>query len=182
MFSWLSKWLLNLWGFKISGVDPHPYPKKIFAVAPHTSNWDFPLGLLVRSSMKLNTKFMAKDSLFKPPFGWVFRMLGGVPVVRSKSTNFVDATVNVFKRYEKLSVALAPEGTRKKVDQFRTGFYWMAVKCDIPLFLVTFDWENKKVDFTGPFPLSGNIEVDLPKIEAHFAGVKGKIPENFFLS
>lgn len=182
MWSWLSKLILKWWGFEITGVDPHVYPRKIFAVAPHTSNWDFPLGLLVRSAMKLRTKFLGKDSLFNPPFGWIFRGLGGIPVVRSKSTNFVDSTVSTLKKYDEISIALAPEGTRKRIDGFKTGFYWMAVKADIPLFLVKFDWENKIVDFSGPFPLSGDIGVDLPRIEAHFAHVKGKIPDNFYLS
>lgn len=182
MFGKLSRYILKLWGFKITGVDVHAYPKKIFAVAPHTSNWDFPLGILVRSAMNLKIRFLGKDSLFKPPYGWIFRALGGIPVVRTKATNFVEDTVNTLNKYNEISLALAPEGTRKRVEVFRTGFYWMAVKSEIPLFLVKFDWGNKIVDFSGPFPISGNIEVDLPKIEEHFRHVQGKIPENFFLS
>lgn len=106
-------------------IDPIP-DKFVIAVIPHTSSWDFPLGLLVRSVMDIDVKYLGKDSLFKGPFGGLFRWLGGYPVDRSKNNNFVDTVIDIFKREEKFSTAIAPEGTRKKVDQLKTGFYYIA--------------------------------------------------------
>jgi 1-acyl-sn-glycerol-3-phosphate acyltransferase len=168
---------MKLWGFKITGkIDA--FPKKVmFTVIPHTSNWDFPLGIFTRSILGLHLKFIAKDSLFKPPHGFIFRWLGGIPIDRSKSNNYVDAVVDTINQYDDLSIAIAPEGTRKKVDKLKSGFYWIAHKANIPLVLVKFDFGHKEVNFSEPFFTTGDYEKDLIYINNHFKGVKGKNPE-----
>ncbi len=174
---WLSAFLLKIWGWKIIGPDPTIHPKSIFAVAPHTSTKDFPLGILVRSAMGLKIKFIAKASLFKPPFGFIFRWLGGIPVDRSKRTNLVDAIVDIYNNHEKLSISIAPEGTRKKVDRLKTGFYYIAKGAKIPIILTRFDAKHKTVEFSKPFYTSDDKSKDLQTVWEYFQGVKGFNPE-----
>lgn len=151
--------------------------KKIYIAIPHTSNWDFPIGILAKFGYNMDVQYVAKDSLFKPPFGWFFRWTGGIPVDRSKSNNFVDATVSTLQSYDKISICLAPEGTRKKVDSLKSGFYWISHKSGIPLIFVGFDWGKKVMSYSDPFTPSGDYEADLKIIKDHFKDFVGKIPE-----
>ncbi|MDH3652010.1 MAG: 1-acyl-sn-glycerol-3-phosphate acyltransferase [Saprospiraceae bacterium] len=179
MGSLISRLLLKFWGFKIRGDVGNHFPKKVYAVVPHTSNWDFPLGLLVRSAGKISVNFIAKDSLFLPPFGFVFRCLGGYPVDRSKSTNFVDTMVNFFRQEEQFAIVIAPEGTRKKVDRLRTGFYHIARQAQVPIICISFDFGKKEVVFREPINPEDE-EQDFAKIYAFFEGAVGKNPASGF--
>ena len=175
---WICKSLLRLWGWKITGSYPYDEPKFVMAVAPHTSNWDFIVGLLVRCSMRLRPNYVGKDSLFRPPHGFFFRWLGGIPVDRSQSHNFVSATAEAFKREPKMQLVIAPEGTRKKVDRFRTGFYYIAREAGVPIVLCKFDWENKTVFFDPEFfHTTEDAEKDLDYLWNYFKGIKGAVPE-----
>ena len=156
--------------------------RKIFVVAPHTSNWDFPVGILLRAAIGLKVQFIAKQSLFKPPFGWFFRWMGGIPVDRSKSNNFVDATAEVLNKMDEVSLAISPEGTRKYTDEWKSGFYWLAKKANLDIILVKFDWQNKVADFSPIFKTSDDPEKDLKAIKDYFRGTLGKIPENSYTS
>ena len=107
--------LFNLFGWKINGSFPIELKKYIIAVAPHTSNWDFPVGLAARSILKIQkARFLGKSQLFKPAYGWFFRALGGYPVERSTSHDLVDQVVKIFNDHEEFILALAPEGTHEK--------------------------------------------------------------------
>ncbi len=182
MFSYISGIILKIWGFRITGAFPHHAKKKVLIVAPHTSNWDFPLGILVRTKLKADVNYVAKSSLFVWPFGIFFKALGGIPVNRKKSQSFVDINVELFEKRDAFTLQIAPEGTRKKVDAFKTSFYWIAWNAQVPLYLVKFDWGNKVVHFEeNPFPMTGNIEEDMPKIYAFYRGVKGRIEQDSFL-
>src|SRR6187402_3414771 len=122
----LYKLIFNLLGWKIVGDFPPELRKYIVAVAPHTSNWDFPLGVMTRSILRMKkARFLGKDSLFKPPFGWFFRSLGGYPVNRSGHHDVVHQVIDIFNSHDDFILALAPEGTRKKVEKLRTGFYFI---------------------------------------------------------
>ncbi len=180
MASLISRWLLKLWGFKVIGDAGNQLPKKVYAVIPHTSNWDFPLGILVRSACKMKVNFIAKDSLFKPPFGFIFRWLGGYPVDRSKSTNFVDTMVHLFNREKEFAIVLAPEGTRKLVTRLRTGFYHIARQANVPIVCVRFDFGKKEVVFREPL-LPVDKEEDFAKMFQFYEGAIGRIPENGFV-
>ncbi len=177
----LSKFILKLWGWKTEGHFPPDIPKYIIAIAPHTSNWDFPLGMLVRSATKADVKFVAKHTLFKFPYGFIFRWLKGYPVNRSKSLHFVDNVVKLFDEHEKFAVVISPEGTRTKVEKFKTGFYFIARKAHIPIVLSKFDWEHKVVSFTDPIYTTDNFDKDMDIIMQYFKGVKGKNPEQGML-
>ncbi len=177
----ISKFILRIIGWKnIESFPLHTLDKYLVVVIPHTSNWDFPLGLLSRAAINVDIKYLGKDSLFRFPFGYLFRWLGGYPVVRSKSTNYVDTVVNLINSKEKFAVCISPEGTRKKVDKLKSGFYYMAHGAKVPLILCSFDWKKKEIKYSGPFYTSGDYEKDLPLIMQYFVGVEGKNPENGF--
>lgn len=165
-------------GWKFEGKFDPSLPKYIAVVAPHTSNWDFIIGVLTRKIMGIDSvKFLGKSQLFKWPFGWFFRALGGYPVDRSKHNNLVEAVVAIFNSKERFAIGLAPEGTRKKVGQLKTGFYHIAVQANVPIILVGFDFPKKTVVVKNPFYPSGDIEKDMPVIMNFFKGIKGKNPE-----
>ncbi|MBK9270198.1 MAG: lysophospholipid acyltransferase family protein [Saprospiraceae bacterium] len=175
----ICKWLLNILGWRVEGADSlHNIKKFIIIVAPHTSNWDFPLGLLVRKAHQLDmVRYLGKSSLFKWPIGWIFRALGGYPVDRSKSTNMVQSYVEVFNAHDQFAIVLAPEGTRKKVEHFKTGFYYIAKGAKVPIIPCIFDWENQTVRFLDSFVPGENSERDLQYLESLFKGIKGRNPE-----
>lgn len=151
--------------------------KYLIVVAPHTSNWDFPIGLAVRSIKGFDAKYLGKKELFRFPFGALFRKLGGYPVDRSKHTNLVDAVVELFNQNDRFIVAIAPEGTRKYVPQWKTGFYHMAMKAGIPIVFSAIDYPTKQVIFSEPFYPTGNKDEDMKKIASFFIDKRGKYPK-----
>ena len=121
--------LFKIFGWKINGHFPEQVKKYVIAVAPHTSNWDFVVGVAARSILRIQrAKFLGKSQLFRPPFGWLFRRLGGYSVDRSKSQDVVEQVAHIFDQHDDFVLALAPEGTRKKVGKLKTGFYYIAKK------------------------------------------------------
>jgi len=178
----LTKFIFHkLFGWKTIGLFPTDIKKYIIIGAPHTHWQDFFLGLAMKLTQKVPANFIGKASLFKPPFGFIFRWLGGTPIDRSKSNNKVDAIVDVFNAHENFILALSPEGTRKKVDKWKTGFYYIAKGANVPLVLMTFDFGNKQVKISEPYYLTDSMENDLEFIYSFYRGVKGKIPEGFNL-
>jgi len=172
-------WIFLLWitGWKIRGNFPYHLKKSVVIVAPHTSSWDFFLGLAVRSKLRLSfIHFLGKKELFDGPFGFLFRWLGGIPVDRSSSHNMVDQVVQKFKSEESFSLVLSPEGTRKKVERLRTGFYNIAHQAGVPLVMVGFDFGKKEVVIAEPFTTS-NQAADFRLILNFFGPMQGKIPE-----
>ncbi len=173
----LNAFILKSLGWRFIGSFDSMPPKYIILVAPHTSNWDFPLGIMVRSIAKIsNTKFLGKSQLFKFPYGFIFRALGGYPVERTKDNNLVDEVVNIFNSKEEFSISLAPEGTRSKVKRIKTGFYHIAKKTNIPIFLLGFDFSNKEVILSNPFYPTENMLEDFEYIIDFFSSIKGKNP------
>jgi 1-acyl-sn-glycerol-3-phosphate acyltransferase len=151
----------NLAGWKITHKLSPDLKKALFVVGPHNLTADFIIGLCCRAVLNLNINFLGKEELFRPPFGWIFKKLGGTPVYRRKSTNFVQQVAETFNNHEKLLVAMAPEGTRKNISKLRTGFYYMAHAAKIPLIMVGFDFPRKLVIIAEPFMTSGDFETDM---------------------
>ena len=179
MFRALSKLIFWIIGWKITGVIPGGKVKKsILIVIPHTSSWDFPIGVLSRSIINTKVTYIMKSTMFKPPFGWFFRWMDGMPVDRSKSNNFVDGVIDLYNQRETFHTVISPEGTRKYVDKLKTGFYYIALGAKIPIVMVRFDYEKKEVRFREPFYPSGDKEKDFAVIKDYFKHVNGKIPEN----
>lgn len=163
-------------GWRLEGSFPN-VDKCVVIVIPHTHWKDFTLGLVVRKMVNRKINYIGKDSLFKWPYGWFFRWTGGTPVDRSRSSNKVEAVVQLFEEKKIFRLALAPEGTRKAVKQLRTGFYHMAQMAQVPIVMVAFDFGQKRVKIGSPYYTSGDWETDLGDIRAFYADVRGKIPE-----
>lgn len=170
----LYRFFFNRAGWTIKGDVPRDLRKYIIAVAPHSSNWDFLIGLAVRSIKKFPSGYLAKKELFKPPFGWLFRALGGYPVDRSRSKNLVDEVVKTIESQDDFVVAITPEGTRNNKGRWKTGFYHIAYKANIPIVFAALNYKTKTVEFFPPFHPSGNLENDAPLIDALFDNIQGK--------
>jgi 1-acyl-sn-glycerol-3-phosphate acyltransferase len=173
-------WSLYVWitGWKIQNNFPYHLDKCVLIVAPHTSAWDFVVGLAIRSIRHLEqVKYLGKDSLFKGPFAFIFKNTGGFPVDRFNKHNMVDQVVQLFNSHEKFVLALSPEGTRKKTDRLRTGFYHIAKNAGVPIVMVGLDFGKKEVTFSEPFYTTNNETEDFKKIITFFAPLQGKIPE-----
>tara|TARA_R110001583_G_scaffold135989_3_gene287856 strand:+ start:34567 stop:35106 length:540 start_codon:yes stop_codon:yes gene_type:complete len=170
--------LYTLLGWKTKGNFPKDLKKYIIIGAPHTHWHDFPLGLAIKFAEGLPANYIGKASLFKPPFGFIFKWLGGTPIDRSKSNNRVDAIVDVFNAHENFVLALSPEGTRKKVDKWKTGFYYIAKGANVPIVMFTFNFKDKEVKISEPYYLTDNMEKDFNFFYKFYEGVVGKVPEN----
>ena len=176
----LSKFIFTkILGWKLANDFPHDLKKFVVIAAPHTSWQDFPIGILARNTSGIKINFIGKDSLFKGPFGFIFRSLGGTPVDRSKSNNLVEAIVQVFNKKEEFRLALSPEGTRKKVDKWKTGFYYIAKGAKVPIVMATLDFGKKQVKISEPYYTTDNKEKDFNYFHSFYANVKGKKPELF---
>lgn len=178
------KWLARLIFFRIMGwrlnneLDPS-IKKCVVIVAPHTSSFDFLIGILVRKIIGIDINYVAKKELFKPPFGWYFKMVGGAPLDRSGNQKKVDAIAQIFQEREIFRLAMAPEGTREKTQRWKTGFYFIALKAKVPIVPVIFDFGTKTVSIKKAFTPTGNLDKDLEEIQSHYQGAQGKVPENF---
>ncbi|SEB38229.1 1-acyl-sn-glycerol-3-phosphate acyltransferases [Tenacibaculum sp. MAR_2009_124] len=166
-------------GWKLTGNFPAELKKYVVIGAPHTSWKDFPIAILARNSWGVKINFIAKKSLFDPPFGFIFRWLGGAPVDRSKSNNRVDAIVDVFNNKEEFRLALSPEGTRKKVDKWKTGFYYIAKGANVPIVMFAFDFENKQIVLSEPYYTTNDQEGDFKVFYEFYKDVKGANPDQF---
>ncbi|MCH1548102.1 MAG: 1-acyl-sn-glycerol-3-phosphate acyltransferase [Flavobacteriaceae bacterium] len=151
--------------------------KCVIIAVPHTSWHDFYIGLFLRSVTSLKTNFLGKKELFFFPFSIILRWLGGVPVDRFTKGNKVDAIASLFKSNNEFRIALSPEGTRSKVEKWRTGFYHIAKKANVPIIMVTLDFKNKINTISDPFYISDDIEKDFLFMESFFKNVKGKVEE-----
>ena len=164
---WAKFLFLRLMGWKIEGEFPS-LNKFIVSVFPHNKNFDFIIGVLTRAVLKEKISYVGKQELFNPLTGWFFRALGGTPVIRNANENQVTAIAQIFKQKSLFRMAIAPEGTRKKVDRWRTGFYYIALEADVPILLVHFNYLAKKVSFLKLFYPTGDIEKDFKEMEAYF--------------
>ncbi len=171
--------LFHLLKWRLIGDFPKS-PKYIVAVVPHTSWVDFFLGLLVRSVSGEDIRFVGKKELFSPLTGWFFRYIGGVPVDRSGNRGSVESIIEVFNSHKKFRIAIAPEGTRKKVYKLKTGYYFIARELKIPIVPVAFDYENRKVIVYEKFYASKNHDEDLIKLENLFKGIGGYVRSKSF--
>ena len=174
----LARTLFAAWGWRVEGEFPR-VPKMVTIVAPHTSNWDFPVMLALAVALGIKATWMGKHTLFRPPYGWIMRRLGGLPINRSARHNVVEQAVESFRERERLILAVLPEGTRKRTPYWRSGFYHIANGARVPLILGFADYK-RKVGGIGPvFMPSGNIEADMALIRDFYTGIVGKRPDQF---
>jgi 1-acyl-sn-glycerol-3-phosphate acyltransferase len=174
--SFLYRFFFTRLGWTIEGAWPKD-KKYIIVVAPHTSNWDFMVGLCVRSMTGLKSAYLAKKELFRFPLGPLFRSLGGVPVERSKNTNFVDTVAQIFIDNDSFVVAITPEGKRKYNPHWKTGFFYIAQKASVPMVPTAIDYPNKRVVIGPPMSVGGDVTTFVSELKSWFLPYKGKNPE-----
>ncbi len=152
-------------------------PKFVVIVAHHTSNWDFPIGLAAKWALGVDVRWLGKDSLFMPPLGWFMRANGGVPVKRSSRENVVEQTAHEFASRDQFVLVLAPEGTRKRVAEWKSGFWHVAKRADVPICCVALDWSRRVVRM-GPTVTADEDDpaAGITRIRSYFADVRGYDP------
>jgi 1-acyl-sn-glycerol-3-phosphate acyltransferase len=151
-------------------------PKAVVIAAPHTSNWDFPFTLALAYVLDVECSWLGKHTLFKPPFGFFFRSLGGIPVDRRDRNDLVAAVVEVIKQHDQLMLVVAPEGTRARTKRWKTGFYHMALGAGVPIVLGFLDYTRKRGGVLEVFYPTGDIEADMAAIRGRYSSIEGKHP------
>lgn len=174
----LSKSILRLLGWKLRMELPS-IKKYIIIIAPHTSNWDFFLGKLANWSCGQKAKVLVKKEAFKFIIGSLIKMWGGVPIDRSKSENVVDQVVQYFNSNDSFILGITPEGTRKRNPDWKTGFYRIAVKAQVPVFFGYIDFATKKLGMHDFFVPTGDMEKDMLQIKSYYKDMKGYYPDQF---
>ena len=169
--------VLKLSGWETIGTE---LEQKRFVVigAPHTSNWDFPLMLSVVLKLRLEVFWMGKHTLFPFPFAWLMKWLGGIPINRDKSQNVVQETIYQYAEHEELIILIPPEGTRTKVNIWKTGFYRIADNASVPILLGFVDADKKQAGIGGFFYPTGDIEKDMAEIRGFYSTKKGLNAKN----
>jgi len=167
--------LLDAMGWRIEGEFP-PQPKLVAIVAPHTSNWDFIVGILAVFAIGIRARFIAKHTLFKPPLGWLMRWFGGIPVNREAPQGMVPQAVAAIDQARSVFLAITPAGTRSSSKPWKSGFYRIAVAARVPIMPIAFDGEHRTIRLLPAFAPGGDYEADLPKLRAYFEGVRGIKP------
>jgi 1-acyl-sn-glycerol-3-phosphate acyltransferase len=174
----LGRFSMRITGWRFEG-DVPDVRKMVLIVAPHTSNWDFPLGLMAKIALHLGGTFIGKHTLFRWPFGVFMRALGGIPVDRSAATGFAREVARAMREADQMTVVLAPEGTRRRIPQWKSGFYRIAVEASAPILPVGFDYPRKVVFFAPLFHPTGDYEMDLQQLRSHSRPEMAKKPENY---
>jgi len=174
--------ILLLFGWNISLWKPEGIKKAVVVMGPHTSNWDFVLGRLAFYMMHLQGRYLVKKDIFFFPLGLILKALGAIPVDRSKNNNMVDYVAKLFKEKKELYVVFTPEGTRSYNPNWKKGFYYLAVKAEVPILLAYVDFPSKKGGFLEVFYPTGDVDADILKIKQKLGQFKGKYPEKGIIS
>lgn len=174
----LANMLLRLFGWRAEG-SLDDLPKCVLVVAPHTSNWDFPVMLALAIALRIKATWMGKHTLFRPPYGWLMRWLGGLPIDRGARHNVVEQAVESFQTRDRLVLAVLPEGTRKRTPYWKSGFYHIAMGAKVPIALGYADYRRKVGGIGRVIVPSGDADADMALIRDFYTGVTGKRPDQF---
>ena len=172
----LSRKILSALGWTVHMDDPMTR-RYVLVVAPHTSNWDFPLGLLAAWALDLKANWIGKHTLFRGPMGPIMRALGGIPVDRGSASDLVDQMAERFAASDHLVLGMAPEGTRGTSDHWKTGFWRIARAAEVPIALAYLDYGRREIGLGGAFMPSEDRDADFARIAAFYAGRQGLRPE-----
>lgn len=168
----------RLLGWKTNVTIPN-LDKCVICAAPHTTNWDLFIGKLFYGALGRKTSFMMKKEWFFFPLGILFKAVGGIPVYRGKHTSLVDQMAERFAKSERFNLAITPEGTRKANPNWKKGFYYIALKAQVPIMLIGIDYPSKTITCTKTIMPSGDIAKDMREIKLYFKDFKGKHLDNF---
>jgi 1-acyl-sn-glycerol-3-phosphate acyltransferase len=183
MFKFLSSAIIRILGWKIEGQYPHHEKKLVIIVFHHTSNWDFPMGILLRNSVGFKANFVMKGNMFKPPFGFIFRWMGGYPVERDpkkKKFNLTDSIVNLYNENENFTITFTPEGTRSKVRTLKTGSWLIAKKANVPILYIEFDFGKKIFRLSETHYACPTFKEEYEMMKDYFSDSTGLIKELSF--
>jgi 1-acyl-sn-glycerol-3-phosphate acyltransferase len=169
---------LKVTGWRIEGEFPN-VSKFVLIVAPHTSNWEFPLGVMAMYAIGLRGAFLAKHTLFRWPIGAVMRWLGGIPVDRSSAHNVVFQTTALFRNRPHLILVVTPDGTRKKLPKWRTGFWYVARGAGVPIMPIAFDYSARLFRFLPLFYPTDDRDADFEALRANFHPGMAKFPDQY---
>ncbi len=175
----LTRWLLKQLGWKLVSPLPSQVKKCIIILAPHTSNWDFIMGLLYMWAYRLNIHYLIKDVWTKSLFGPFLRWTGAIGINRSQPDNTISQLTNELDRSDRYLLAITPEGTRHRVPVWKTGFYRIATSCNLPIYCGFIDYKTKTLGFLGHLSPSNDQAADFATIEHLYKNVIGKNPSNF---
>lgn len=172
----LSKFILRILGWTLE-INLPPQKKYVLVAAPHTSNWDLPLGLLYMSAVNLRFCWAGKHTIFKGPIGTILKSIGGIPVDRRTRSGLIERMAELFDSHKTMILAITPEGTRSKVPYWKTGFYYIALRAMVPITLGYLDYKERKLGIGYSFLPSGDIEKDMKIVRAFYKGKTGRHPE-----
>lgn len=174
-------YILKLFHYKLD-IENIPKEKKyVLVFAPHTSWTDFAIGKIALTAMGIKTTFLIKKELFIFPFGAFLKYIGGYPVDRKHAKHLTDTIAAYIKEKDEIAFLVAPEGTRKRVETWKRGFYYIAQKADVPIALGYLDYRDRKGGIGPVFYSTGNYETDLQEIQKFYYGMKGRKKGRFFL-
>lgn len=169
---------LKVAGWKLENAVPD-VQKCVIIAAPHSSNWDLAHTIATGAGLDLNFFFLAKHTIFRPPYGWFFRAMGGIPIDRRSSQNYVEKVASFIQSKERCAIVIAPEGTRSKVDYWKSGFYHIAKAADVPIVLGFLDFENKRCGVgKAIYPIGSPAEV-MDEIRGFYRASMAHTPELF---
>ncbi|MEZ5700908.1 MAG: lysophospholipid acyltransferase family protein [Burkholderiaceae bacterium] len=171
---------LRLMGWTVQGQLPDHASKSVLIAAPHTSNWDLPMTIMVAFALRLRPRWMGKASIFRRPFGGLMRWLGGIAVERSQSNNLVDSSARAIRDApEPLQLIVPPEGTRSMARHWKTGFYYIAQSANVPIVMAFMDYSTKRSGLGPVFEPTGEVDADMAAIRAFYKPYKGRNAERF---
>ncbi len=177
----LSQKILSMFGWSVLLKVPK-VNKSVICVAPHTSNWDFIVGKLGYTSLGLTAHFMIKKEWFIFPFNLFFNKIGGIPVERSRKTNLIDQLVEIYNTRDVFNVAITPEATRSRNENWKMGFYYIAKRANVPIQLAYMDFEKKVLCLAELFYPTNDERKDFEYINNFYKDIKGRNPQNFALN
>ncbi len=170
---WFGRAVLRLGGWTIEGNFPD-VPKLVLLAAPHSSAWDAIWGLAAKLAMGVDIAFLAKAELFRGPIGWILRGLGGIPVDRKRAQGAVDQAAASIRNSERMWFVLAPEGTRRRVEHWKSGFWHIARAADVPVFCAWFHYPDRKIGLGQLFDMTGDLKADMARIREYYRPYIGK--------
>lgn len=176
MLQWLATRILGLTGWRLVGEVPD-LDKAVFIAAPHTSNWDGFWLLIAKCAFDIEVRFLAKHTLFWWPLGSILTAFGAMPIDRSKASAIVDDLAASFAQEDKLFLALAPEGTRRRMPHWKSGFYRIAQAANVPIVLAFIDYPTKQMGIGKTLAAAGHVDQDIVSIRDFYAQFTGRNPE-----
>ncbi len=179
MKKWWGKTLLGIFGWKVEGAVPNDLKRMVMVAAPHTSNWDYPIAIVAFMVIGIRMRYFIKDSYTKPPLGFIFKGLGAIGVNRSRRGNLTQFAVELLNESSEMVILVPAEGTRGKVEKWKTGFYHIAVEAEVPIVLGYVNYKNKIAGIGPVYYPTGDFQTDMDHIQKFYEDKVGRFPDQY---